>query len=62
MMSDTKHFWKHTTFPKSIFTADSDLEINTVHTPYQFVYLILLTKAKPISTHSLSDMTSLDIV
>lgn len=52
-------FWQYTAFPKSIFTTDSDYQINIVNTPYQFVDLIFLTEAKPISTPCLSDITIL---
>lgn len=52
-------FWQYTVFPKSIFTTGSDYQINTVNTPNQFVDLIFLTEAKPISTPCLSDITTL---
>lgn len=53
-------FWQYRAFSKSIFTTGSDYQINTVNTPYQFVDLMLLTEAQPISSHCLSDITRLD--
>ena len=44
------------------FTIGSDLGINNMHTPYQFMNVIFLTGTKQNRTQSLSEMTRLYII